>query len=188
MTSLTFSFRRPPRRWVHLGFALVSLTLLATTGWQALRWQQARAVNLRLADAALAEAPPAGAEERLAWALGAARRGGFDAAVKVLKELAQQHTGTLRRTALYDLGTLYLEQAQRQQGPQGTATPLVELAKQPLRDLLREDPQDWPARYQLERALRLSPEVDETARDDPTPDVQKERTMSTGPAIRIELP
>lgn len=178
----------PPRRALHLGLALLTLALAGVTAWHAWRWQEARALNQRLAQAARAAAPPAAPEERLAWALGAAQRGGFDAAVKVLKELAREHTGPLRRTALYDLGTLYLAQAARQPGPPGTATPLVELAKQPLRDLLREDPLDWPARYQLERALRLSPEVDDVARDDAAPEVPKERTMSTGPAIRIELP
>lgn len=180
--------RPSPRRFVQGVLALLTAIALVSTGWQMLRWQAAREAQARLARAAAAATAPEGAAERLAWALAAARRGQFDAAVPVLKDLAQQHTGTLRRTALYDLGTLYLLQAGRSEGPQGTAIPLVELAKLPLRELLREDPHDWAARYQLERALRRSPELDEVAQEDSAPDVPKERTMSTGPAVRIELP
>jgi len=35
---------------------------------------------------------------------------------------------------------------------------MVELSKQRYRDLLSEEPYHWPARYNLERALRMAPE------------------------------
>jgi mxaK protein len=64
--------------------------------------------------------------------------------------------------------------------------PLVELAKQSYRDLLREWPGDWDARYNLERALYLAPEGSEDLADDepPTP---KERSISTNRA-KLDLP
>lgn len=176
-----------PRRWLHGALALLTAGSVVAFGWHAWQWREARAANDRLVRAASAAAVPAGAEEQLAWASAVAGRGRFDAAVKVLRDLAQRRAD-LRPTALYNLGTLYLEQAQRRAGPQGEALPLVELGKQPLRELLRLRPDDWAARYQLERALRLAPEADEVARDEAAPDIPKERTMSTGPAVRIELP
>jgi mxaK protein len=176
-----------PRRAWHALFAALCIVLIAAAGWQAWQWREAQATHQRLLRATTATTPPAGAEEQLAWASAVAGAGRFDEAVKLLKTLAQQRAD-LRPTALYNLGTLYLQEAQRRAGPQGEALPLVELAKQPLRELLRSHPDDWPARYQLERALRLAPEVDDSAGEDATPDVPKERTMSTGPAVRIELP
>jgi mxaK protein len=41
----------------------------------------------------------------------------------------------------------------------------LELAKQRYRDLLRVNPLDWDARYNLERALRLAPEEAAFAED-----------------------
>ncbi len=43
-------------------------------------------------------------------------------------------------------------------GDAARGLPMVELAKQRYRDLLRDTPGDWDARYNLERALRLAPE------------------------------
>ena len=41
----------------------------------------------------------------------------------------------------------------------GGSRTLVELAKQGYRELLRLEPDYWPARYNLEQALRLAPET-----------------------------
>jgi len=61
--------------------------------------------------------------------------------------------------AQFNLANLYLRQALAS----GTITssdtlPMVELAKQRYRDLLRVMPEHWPARYNLERALNMAPE------------------------------
>ncbi|MDO9314605.1 MAG: MxaK protein, partial [Burkholderiaceae bacterium] len=41
------------------------------------------------------------------------------------------------------------------------ALPLIELAKETYRELLRADPDNWAARYNLERAQRLLPDPDD---------------------------
>ncbi len=41
-----------------------------------------------------------------------------------------------------------------------TALPLVELAKETFRRLLRRDHRVWSARYNLERALQIAPDSD----------------------------
>jgi mxaK protein len=50
------------------------------------------------------------------------------------------------------------------------SAPLVELAKNRYRELLRAKPDDWDARYNLERALWLQPESAQAFDDGREPD------------------
>ena len=61
----------------------------------------------------------------------------------------------------------------------GQALALIELAKEHYRELLRQDPDDWDARYNLERAQRLQPDPD--GEDDSIPDTRRdaERAATT---------
>ena len=70
--------------------------------------------------------------------------------------------------ARYNSANALLRQAMRLRDGErfGLALPLIELAKETYRDVLREDPDHWPARYNLERAQRLVPDPD-PADDDP---------------------
>jgi mxaK protein len=178
------------RRVVHLVFALASLALAAPVAVQAVRLQQAQRINRAIAQAA----DPAGhpgdfAEARFAHALALARAGRYEAALAAHKALVQGERGPLRTAALYNLGNLHLRQALRN-GPAraGEALPLVELAKQGYRDALRADPGDWDARYNLERALQLAPEIDAQAAEDKEPPTGRELTISTAPPMRSDLP
>ena len=72
-----------------------------------------------------------------------------------------------------------------EKGPSANLNPfqaqaLVELAKQRYRDLLRADPGDWDARYNLERALWLAPEAQDVFGAE-TDDMPKE-------LLRIKVP
>jgi mxaK protein len=178
------------RRIVHLAFALASLALAVPAVLQAVRLQQAVRINRAIAQAA----DPAGrpgdfAEARFAHALALARTGRYEAALAAHKTLVQGERGPLRTAALYNLGNLHLRQALRNGTARaGEALPLVELAKQALRDALRDDPGDWDARYNLERALRLAPEIEAQAGEDNEPPVGRELTITTAPAMRSDLP
>ena len=61
----------------------------------------------------------------------------------------------------------------------GQAIPLIELAKEIYREILRRNPQHWDARYNLERAQRLLP--DPEPEDDTPPESKKdaERAATT---------
>ncbi len=56
--------------------------------------------------------------------------------------------------------------------------PLIELAKQRYRDVLRNQPADWDARYNLSRALQLAPEIEQETRKKEEPP-KKEQSVST---------
>lgn len=178
------------RRLVHLGFALATVVLALPAVLQAVRLQQAHRINEAIARAADPDGRPGDfAEARFAHALALSRAGGYEAALAAHKALLQAERGPLRPAAFYNLGNLHLRQALRN-GPERAleALPLVELAKQGYRDALRLDPGDWDARYNLERALWLAPEIDAQAGEDQEPPVGRELTITTAPAMRGDLP
>jgi mxaK protein len=162
---------------------------------------QTTAANPQAADAATPSANPpatsskwtAGAadhlppEARLARAVALARLD-YDGALAAYKSIIQSNREDLRRIALYDLGNLNLRQAvQYGLADEAQSLPLTELAKQGYRDLLRRDPTDWDARYNLERALRLAPEEDDASEDTAPPD-PREHERSTIADPRMDLP
>jgi mxaK protein len=65
---------------------------------------------------------------------------------------------------------------------------MIEFAKQSYRNLLRDDPAAWDARYNLEYALRLAPELEESATTEQGPPPDSERTTSTISSSRMDLP
>lgn len=54
------------------------------------------------------------------------------------------------------------------------------MAKQRLRDALRADPNDWDARYNLERALRAAPEEQDTTVEETATPVERRNVMLRG--------
>jgi mxaK protein len=177
------------RRTIHLLFAAASIALAVPAAWQALRLVQAARINQAIARADTAAASSDFAEARFAHALALSTAGRYEAALAAHKALLQGEHGPLRRAVLYNLGNLHLHEALKN-GPEraNDALPLVELAKQSFRDALRDDPADWDARYNLERALALAPEVDEHAEDQEPPPVERERAVTTAPLMRTDLP
>jgi mxaK protein len=178
------------RRIVHLVFAAATLALAMPAALQAWRLDQARRVNSAIAQATdPAAAPGDFAEARFAHALALAAAGRYEAALAAYQAFARAERGPLRAAAFYNIGNLHLRQALKN-GPARAAEslPLLELAKRALRDALRENPGDWDARYNLERALSLAPEGDEQSLDDEAPPEVRERTITTAPSIRSDLP
>jgi tetratricopeptide (TPR) repeat protein len=127
-------------------------------------------------------------EARLARAV-ALSRFDYDAALAAYKAIIQSPREDLHRIALYDLGNLNLRQAvQYGLADEAQSLPLTELAKQSYRDLLRRDPTDWDARYNLERALRLAPEEDDDTGEDTGPPDPREHERTTIADPRMDLP
>lgn len=171
----------------HLAFGTVAVALGLVATTEFLRLHHAQTVNAAVA-AWIAPAARAIPEARLARAVTLAKVD-YDGALGAYKAIIQANREDLRRIALYNLGNLHLRQAlQVGLEDEAQSLPLLELAKQSYRDLLRRDPDDWDARYNLERTLRLAPESDDDSDEDTGPPDPREHERSTIADPRMDLP
>ena len=87
----------------------------------------------------------------------------------------------LGQAARYNSANLLMRQAMGvlASAQPGQAIPLLELAKEVYREVLRKDPGQWDARYNLERAQRLLPDPDDTLAGPPDPQRNSERAVTT---------
>jgi len=182
------------RRTVHVSFGIVAAVFGSLAAWCAVQLHNAQRVNAAIATAnmsatthnatAVFNVPQA----QLAAAIKLAQAGKFTAAMKAYKALLDA-PDEVRLPALYDLGNLNMREALKNgQGEAQRALPLIELAKQSYRDELRSNPGDWDARYNLERALWLSPEYDDPLLQRNQAPVHAEHATSTVQGAKIELP
>lgn len=127
----------------------------------------------------------------LAWrfgeALSLARAGDDDAALARYRSLYDD--ALLGLPARYNAANLLLRQGLvLREGPSpGQALPLIELAKEGYRQVLRQAPDMAAARYNLERAQRLLPEVDEDDLQGAAPE-NAERAATTMRGVAQGLP
>ena len=140
------------------------------------------------ADQPAADQPDAPAPVRLARALALAADGHADAALNRYRAL--QDDASVGQAARYNGANLLMRQAAevRAGAQPGQAIPLIELAKEAYREVLRRDPLHWDARYNLERAQRLLPDPD-TA-EAPPAELQRdaERAATTMRGFSMGLP
>jgi mxaK protein len=177
----------------HAAFCAVAAALGLVMVVEIARLDHARTVNAAIPSSQAtsnAKAAPRAPipEARLAGAVATAKVD-YDGALAAYKAIIQGGREDLRRIALYDLGNLHLRQAlQVGLDDEAQSLPLVELAKQSYRDLLRREPNDWDARYNLERTLRLAPEDDDDTDEDTGPPDPREHERSTIADPRMDLP
>jgi len=184
---------------VHATFACAALGCALLAGYYGTRLEHAKRVNAAIARADTALIEPALIEPDqldsavpeavFARARALSRAGDYRDAAKTYKLLIQGEKVELRTDARYNLGNLYLREALKNGAEAAIqSVPLIELAKQSYRDLLRDNPMDWDARYNLELALRLAPEVSDAAVVERGPEVWNKRVLRATPGFRIELP
>jgi mxaK protein len=174
------------RRTVHLAFAVLSLCCAGAALERGWRLRQVNGLNAEVARIAAAPVgpeatplPPRAARElQLAQALALSQAGHHEAALKGYAALLQNgERDTVAQEALFNLANMVLRQGLAQRDG---AAPLFELGKQRLRELLRTAPQDWDARYNLERALRLAPEEQEAFSAEQQQSVEQRRVRVPG--------
>lgn len=173
-----------------LGVVLIGLALAAARdGYELV---VARAQNDEIA----AGTPISSAERRpylvFAHAAQVAAAGDYLHALALYRQLNHDAPDALRIAARYNSANLHLRQAERLRNSANPTVvaqslPLLELAKLGYRDVLRDDPQHWDARYNLERALRLAPEKDEFDDDSATPPVN-DKAVPTMQGVTQGLP
>lgn len=157
-----------------------------------------RLVTAQMQNRAILGAGPISPEERRPYvAFAAAARigdsGDYLRALTLYKRLSQDAPAALQTAARYNSANLHLREAirLRESGNAAGMTqslPLLELAKQGYRDVLHDDPQQWDARYNLERALRLAPEAEEGDDSPAPPPLASERAVTTMKAFSLGLP
>jgi mxaK protein len=176
--------------------AAVCATLAAYEGFrlrEAMRVNEAiaseeassKAIGAPFAGSALSGRVP---EAQFARAVALSKHGDYEGALKEYKALSRGSRADLASAALYNAGNLQLREALKEGRDAAVrALPLIELAKQSYRGVLRRDPQSWDARYNLERALWLAPELDEVLSQTIQRDTEN-RVMSTLQSTRADLP
>ena len=169
-----------PRRGA-IRSAWVSLLLLAALAlFDGLSLQRTNALNALIENGNLpADEPGAPPEIRFAQAYAQAAKGADEAALT--RYAALHGDAPLGQAARFNSANLLLRQgvALRAGAQPGQALAFIELAKEGYREVLRRDPHDWPARYNLERAQRLVPDPDES--DEAPPELRRnaERAATT---------
>ena len=176
------------RRVAHCAFGAVALVCASLAAHQTVRLMRSERINSAIASAQTTALEASIPEAQFARALALARSRKSDAALNIYKSLAREQRADIRRAALYNTGNLYMRDAARRSADEGfESLPLVELAKQAYRDVLREQPDYWDARYNLERACRLAPEV-ESEGDEADAPMKEQRAMSTVQGEAVNLP
>jgi mxaK protein len=176
------------RSVVHCLFGAAALVCGGMLAYHAFRFDEIKRINAAIASARVSDFDATLPEARFARALALARAGESEAAVKAYKALIEGDRSDLKQAALYNLGNLYMRDALQDGASEAfRLLPLVELAKQRYRDVLRQNPADWDARYNLSRALQLAPEIEQEVEPDEDPP-QKEQSVSTLQGARIDLP
>ncbi|NOT84294.1 MAG: MxaK protein [Methylococcaceae bacterium] len=176
-------------------WALLGLSLLLAI-WQALALLNIRHENslildlLAGTDVALNDVNSGAPELRLARAAYLKKLQRYDEALTTLGTILEQGDNAFRAKVRYNIGNIYLEQAMAEVEATHTsaAMPLVGLAKQAYRQALTLDSTFWDAKYNLEVAMRLLPEMDRLNLEDEQPNAQKSQLWTTVPGFPRGLP
>ncbi len=102
------------------------------------------------------------AHRRFANAYLLQQRHEFKAAVQAYAEIHARPHSQLQMDVKFNLANLYFREALRlhENGDEDLAMPLLELAKENYKEILRSDETYWDAKYNLELALIVAPELD----------------------------
>jgi mxaK protein len=171
------------RRRTRIVLALLALAVAAALLDGAALWR-ATQMNASIQAGSLPpEAPGQPPELRFAHAYvqaqAQAASGARDAALNRYRAL--QSDPRVGAAARYNSANLLMRQAVEVHASTqpGQAIALLELAKEYYRDVLREDPAHWDARYNLERAQRLLPDPDDDEPATAGQERNRERAVTT---------
>lgn len=172
--------RTASRKLTRAVLVLLALVIVAAVAEAACTWRQQRWNGLIAAGKVPADDEDVPVQAQFAQAHALAASGADEAALRRYRTL--QGDSPLGQAARYNSANLLMRQALvvRAGAQPGQAIAFIELAKEMYRDVLRDDPQHWNARYNLERAQRLLPDPEE-ALDAAPPETKRdaERAATT---------
>jgi mxaK protein len=178
--------RRRAIRWIVIVLALLAALALHDL-W---RLRQATHVNALITSGTPPRADDASAPRELRFAQAHAHASSGNSEAALNRYGALHGNDAIGRAARYNGANLLLRQAieLRAGDAPGQALALIELAKENYRQVLRNAPDEWDARYNLERAQRLVPEPEQG--DEELPELKRnaERAATTMRAYSPGLP
>ena len=118
------------------------------------------------------------------------KNGDRERSIALYKQVEESSDAGMARAAKYNRANGYLAKAMElpSDDNQNLSLPLAELAKDNYRSLLRIEPGYWDAKYNLERALRLVPDPDDSEDAELPPPQQSERAPTTMRGFTLGLP
>ncbi|WP_292757696.1 MxaK protein [Methylophaga sp. UBA2689] len=171
-------------RWVLLSIFVISIVVMLLSSWQL--WQQKR-VEAFVSAPEQYETIPDHPRAHFAQGRYLVEQNENDAALEQYTlVLGSQQTEWLP-AAYFNRGNINLREAMAMDGNDPQMIPLVELAKQDYRSALKQQPEFWDARFNLEVALRLVPEDPEVNGNFKKQEIYSERSIETK-AFKVDLP
>jgi mxaK protein len=116
--------------------------------------------------------------------------GDYQAALALYKRAELAGDPAMQAAARYNSGNVYFREGMAMRGADNEqqALPLLELAKGSYRQALKQTPEDWDARYNLERVLRQRPEPEDLDDSGLGAPQQAERAPTTMRGFSLGLP
>lgn len=176
---------------VHTVFGTVAICCAAWAASGFVRLRQAERIDEAIhATSAASHDPHPGDDARevqLARAIALSKAGAYDAAARLYNGLIPEGRppDEIARAALFDLGNLYLREGSGDTAQDVRSLAMIGEAKARYRLALRAAPDDWDARYNLERALWLAPETQSALAG---PDVKEQHNVKLRDPLSLELP
>ncbi len=137
--------------------------LMLAIGYDSIRLMQEQRFNHALVSGdAVSIDGPGGALRQFAKAFDLQQAGDFRNAVQAYAAIDTRPDSRLQMDIKFNLANLYFQEALKlgETGANDLAMPLVELAKQNYKEILRIDNGNWDAKYNLELALVRSPDTE----------------------------
>ncbi|SDR47857.1 mxaK protein [Paraburkholderia fungorum] len=178
------------RTFIHAIFATLALVCAGFALYDGIQLRHAVRVNREIAAAGADARENPSADEApqvlLARATALSKAGHYDSAARIYESLIHDYPDDLGRIALFDLGNMYLREGRGDGAAHGVRSlAMIGEAKTRYRLLLRVAPDDWNARYNLERALWLAPETPVVL---DKPDVKEQHNVKLRGAQSQDLP
>lgn len=176
--------------WGALAFSIIAVIFHACSLYSVYRENQLIVQLIAGRDVDVNNVVSGPPELRLARALYFKQKHRYDDALSTLSLILDKGDRHFQAQARYNLGNLYLEQAVEKVEAMhmNEALPLAGLAKQTYRQALALDSQNWDAKYNLEVAMRLLPEMDRVNSSDDNQNSQKAQFWTTVPGFPRGLP
>ena len=168
--------------------ALAAVAMLLAMGYELWSVNQMSRFNALIRQAAYGEVSRTTPHGEFAFAYALQQEGEFSEALRSYSSAGTREP-ELAAAVMFNTGNLYLRRALSllEEDARDLAIPLVELAKENYRELLRRDSGDWHAKYNLEHALHLLPETSEQEIDEDIMPERSPRALTAAPS-RGELP